>query len=120
MAAATGFTSSTVSGRPSSRTIVVNSASSSPQAVIHSVNGAGSRSTLSAYPWVVTQRDTRTPIDAIFLGARRPEGGIHTPVSPSIVVASSSKAIRVSTIARSRSRTYPFTSFPCRVRSRIG
>ena len=34
--------------RPSSRAIVVNAASSSPQAVIHSVNGAGSRSTFSA------------------------------------------------------------------------
>ena len=43
-----GRTSSTVSGRPSSRAIVVNAASSSPQAVIHSVNGAGSRSTFSA------------------------------------------------------------------------
>ena len=43
-----GRTSSTESGRPSSRAIVVNDASSRPQAVIHSVNGAGSRSTLSA------------------------------------------------------------------------
>ena len=33
---------------PSSRAIVVKAASSSPQAVIQSVNGAGSRSTLSA------------------------------------------------------------------------
>ena len=47
-AAACGRTSSTVTGRPSSRAIVVNAASSSPHAVIHSVNGAGSRSTLSA------------------------------------------------------------------------
>ena len=45
---APGRTSSVVSGRPSSRAIVVNAASSSPHAVIHSVNGAGSRSTLSA------------------------------------------------------------------------
>ena len=43
-----GRTSSTVTGRPSSSAIVVNRASSSPQAVIQSVNGAGSRSTLSA------------------------------------------------------------------------
>ena len=55
---AAGFTSSTVTGRPSSRAIVVNSASSSPQAVIHSVNGDGSRSTLRANPCVVTQRET--------------------------------------------------------------
>ena len=34
--------------RSSSRAIVVNAASSSPQAVIQSVNGAGSRSTFSA------------------------------------------------------------------------
>ena len=47
-ATAAGRTSSTATGRPSSRAIVVNAASSSPQAVIHSVNGAGSRSTLSA------------------------------------------------------------------------
>ena len=47
-AAAAGFTSSTATGRPSSRAIEVKAASSSPQAVIHSVNGAGSRSTLRA------------------------------------------------------------------------
>ena len=47
-ATACGRTSSTVTGRPSSRATVVNAASSSPHAVIHSVNGAGSRSTLSA------------------------------------------------------------------------
>ena len=40
--------SSTLTGLSSSRAIVVKAASSSPQAVIHSVNGAGSRSTLSA------------------------------------------------------------------------
>ena len=39
-----------------------------PQAVIHSLNGAGSRSTLRAYPCVVTHRDTWTPIDAILRG----------------------------------------------------
>src|SRR5438093_8928967 len=43
--AAARRTSSTVAGRPSSRAIVVNIASSSPQAVIHCVNGATSRST---------------------------------------------------------------------------
>ena len=47
-ATAAGFTSSTATGRPSSRAIEVKAASSSPQAVIHSVNGAGSRSTLRA------------------------------------------------------------------------
>ena len=82
-AIADGRTSSTVSGRPSSRDIVVKAASSRPQAVIQSVNGAGSRSTFSAYPWVVTQRDTWTPIDAIFRGPSPPPGGIQTPVSPS-------------------------------------
>ena len=45
---ACGLTSSTVIARPISRSMVVNAASSSPQAVIHSVNGAGSRSTFSA------------------------------------------------------------------------
>ena len=65
---ACGRTSSTPTGRPSSRAIVVNDASSSPQAVIHSVNGAGSRSTLSAYPCVVTHLDTWIPIEAIFRG----------------------------------------------------
>ena len=45
---ARGRTSSTVTGRPSSRATVVNAASSSPHAVIQSVKGAGSRSTLSA------------------------------------------------------------------------
>src|SRR5207302_11159375 len=69
-AAACGRTSSTVTGRSSSRAIVVNIASSSPHAVIHSVNGAGSRSTLSAYPCVVIQREMCTPIDAILRGGR--------------------------------------------------
>ena len=47
-AAACGRTSSTRHRRPSSRASVVKAASSSPQAVIQSVNGAGSRSTFSA------------------------------------------------------------------------
>src|SRR5206468_10978936 len=46
--AATGRTASTVTARPSSWETVVNAASSSPQAVIQLVNGAGSRSTFSA------------------------------------------------------------------------
>ena len=84
---AAGRTSSTVTGPPSSCAIVVNCASSSPHAVIHSVNGAGSRSTFSAYPCVVTQRETCTPIDAILRGPCPPPGGIHTPVRPSIAHA---------------------------------
>ena len=43
-----GRTSSTASDRPSSAERVVNSAPSSPHAVIHSVKGAASRSTFSA------------------------------------------------------------------------
>src|SRR5207342_2451391 len=82
-ATACGTTSSTPTARPSSRAIVVNAASSSPQAVIHSVNGAGSRSTLRAYPCVVTQRVTWTPIEAIFRGPCPLLGGIQTPVNPS-------------------------------------
>ena len=78
----TGRTSSTRSVRSSSCAMVVNCASSSPQAVIHSVNGAGSRSTLSAYPCVVTQRETWTPMDAIFRGPWPRAGAIQTPVSP--------------------------------------
>ena len=35
---------------------------------------------MSAYPCVVTQRVTRTPIEAIFLGPVRPAAGIQTPV----------------------------------------
>ena len=64
--------------------MVVNCAPSRPHAVIQSVNGAGSRSTFSAYPCVVTHRDAWTPIDAIFRGPWPSRGGIQTPVSPSI------------------------------------
>jgi hypothetical protein len=62
----------------------VKAASSIPHAVIHSVNGAGSRSTLSAYPWVVTHFEMWIPIDAIFRGG----DSSQIPVSPSIRVAS--------------------------------
>ena len=112
-AAAAGRTSSTVTARPSSRAIVVNCASSSPQAVIHSVNGAGSRSTLSAYPCVVTQRETWTPIEAIFRGPRPPPAGIHTPVSPSCGVAvEAERRQSFGRSPRSRSRTYFLRSLP--------
>ena len=87
--------------RPSSRLIVVNCASSSPHAVIQAVNGAGSRSTLSAYPCVVTQRETCTPIEASLRGGPSSQ----TPVSPSIVVASRPNRPTVAMIACSRSRT---------------
>ena len=109
-------TSSTGTGRPSSRAIVVNAASSSPHAVIHSVNGAGSRSTFSAYPCVVTQRETWMPIDAIFRGGRVSQ----TPVSPSMRSPSTPTAPSVAMSASSRSRTKRFTSWPWRVRSKIG
>jgi len=115
-ATACGRTSSTATGRPVSAAIVVNAASSRPQAVIHSVNGAGSRSTFSAYPCVVTQRETCTPIEAIFRGGRVSQ----TPVSPSIRSAASSNGATVRISASSRFRTYCFTSRPCRFRSRIG
>ena len=84
--------------------------------MIHSVNGAGSTSTLSAYPCVVTHRETCTPIDAILRGGRVSQ----TPVRPSIRSAVSPSAPTVSISACSRSRTYFFTSRPCRFRSRIG
>ena len=64
--------------RPVSRASEVKAASSSPQAVIQSVKGAGSRSTFSAYPCVVTQRLMCTPIEASFLGGR----SSHTPGEP--------------------------------------
>src|SRR5581483_7824332 len=114
--AAAGLTSGRSSGRPSSRAIVVKAASSRPQAVIQSVNGAGSRSTFSAYPWVVTQREMWMPIDAILRGG----GASQTPVRPSIRVASIANAASVRQIASSRSRQYFLTSRPWRFRSRIG
>src|SRR5438128_264807 len=63
-------TSSTLTGRPSSLAIVVNDASASPHAVIQAVNGARSRSTLSAYPCVVIHLLMWIPIEAIFRGGR--------------------------------------------------
>ena len=47
---------------------------------------------MSAYPCVVTQRVTRTPIEAIFLGPVLPAGGIQTPVRPSIRTPRSSNS----------------------------
>ena len=114
--AARGRTSSTVTAQPVSRVSDVNAASSSPHAVIQLVNGAVSRSTLSANPCVVTQREMWTPIDAIFRGG----DSSHTPVRPEMHVASTSYAATVATIACSSSRQYLLTSRPCRFRSRIG
>ena len=75
---------------------------------------------VEAYPCVVTHRDAWTPIDAIFRGPSPFDGGIQTPVSPSIRAPSSANARSVAMIASSRSRTYFFRSRPCRLRSRIG
>ena len=72
--------------------------------MIHSVNGAGSRSTLSASPCVVTQRETCTPIDAILRGG---SPGTQTPVSS--VDARCPRAPKVASVrmtASSRSRQY--------------
>ena len=80
--------------------MVVNDASSSPQAVIQLVNGDGSRSTFSAYPCVVTQREMWTPIEASFRGGRCSQ----TPVRPSIRVASTPKAATVRMTASSSER----------------
>src|SRR6185437_13358359 len=98
--AAAGRTSSTVTVRPSSFAIVVNAYPSSPQAVIHCVNGAGSRSTLRAYPWVVTHLWMWIPIDAILRGGRSSQ----TPVRPSKVVLSRENASSVLASASSSSR----------------
>ena len=84
--------------------------------MIHSVNGAGSRSTLSAYPCVVTHFEMWTPMEAIFRGGRSSQ----IPVKPSIRVASTPTAPIVRISASSRSRQYLLTSWPCRVRSKIG
>ena len=106
-----------MTGRPSSRATVVKAVSSRPQAVIHSVNGAGSRSTLSAYPCVVTHFEMWTPMEAILRGGRSSQ----IPVRPSMRVAlDSDGAATVRMIASSRSRQYFLTSCPCRVRSKIG
>src|SRR5262249_4505807 len=111
-AVAAGRTSATATGRPSSSDIVVNVASSSPQAAIQLVNRPGARSTVTPEPCVVTHRETWTPIDAILRGPEPFPGGIHTPVSPSMRVASSAKAASVWMIACSRLATYRFTSLP--------
>src|SRR5581483_5041359 len=100
----------------SSRATEVNAYPSSPHAVIHSVNGAGSRSTLSAYPCVEIHLLRWIPIEAIFLGGESNQ----TPVSPSNVVAASENAESVFAMLSSSIRQYCFTSWPCRDRSRIG
>src|SRR4029453_14838657 len=56
------------------------------------------------------------PIDPIFRGG----GCNQTPVSPSSLLASRPSGATVRISASSRSRTYFWTSCPCRVRSRIG
>ena len=84
--------------------------------MIQSVNGAGSRSTFSAYPCVEIHFERWIPIDAILRGG----DSSQMPVRPSIRVDVTPNAPVVRISASSRSRQYFLTSWPCRVRSRIG
>ena len=66
--------------RRSSRAIEVMLTSGSPQATTHE-NGSRSLSTLTAKPWVVTPRETCTPIEAILRSPPvHPHAGVVGPV----------------------------------------
>ena len=71
---------------------------SSPQGTIHS-NGCRSQSTLIAKPWVVTPRETWTPIEPIFASPA------HTPVKPSRTWASTPSSASAAMTADSIART---------------
>ena len=116
-AAAYGRTSSTVSGRPSSRAIVVKDASSSPQAVIQLVNGAGIEVDVQR---VAVCRHPARDVDAdrADLPRRTFEPDTGQPLEASRGRASNAPSVRMT--ASSRSRQYFRTSRPCRFRSRIG
>ena len=107
--------SSTVTGRPSSRAIVVNAASSSPQAVIHSVNGAGSRSMFSAKPCVVTHLGDVDPDGGDL--SRRPYPDACQAVDSA---AATPKSARVRMTVPSRSRQYfDVSAVPRQIQDRI-
>ena len=69
-----------------------------PQGTIHR-KALRSGETLRAKPWLVTQRDRRTPMAAIF------SSPTHTPVSPGTRPAWMPKSPRARIITSSRSRT---------------
>ena len=70
--------------------------------------------TFSANPWLVIQREMRTPMAATF------SSPTHTPVRPGIRPASTSNRARERMIASSRPRTYFHTSLRSGARSRMG
>src|SRR2546425_5707509 len=89
--------SSRPTGLPSRRSSDVISQPAIPQGTM-ARNPPRFPPTLSAKPCDVTQRDSRTPIDAIFAGPN------HTPVKPGLRWARmpTSESARISTLSRSR------------------
>lgn len=100
----TGSTSPTETGRLSSAVSDVVPASRMPQGTMASYQPR-SQSQLRAKPWVVTPRDTRTPIAAILRSGPRSSAGTQTPLRPETRAVRRPRSPQARTRTSSRRRT---------------